>query len=180
MSARHFLIVTTIATCATVLTALAVAPVEAVERRFPDRDGGGGTAITYVRVANAGATLTVVIGHRSRLAADNVWIDSRPADYGPEYVLVLRANSNFSFPGAHVDGFDDEHTTPWRCRGARLHSDNLEPGAVSRATIPQRCVRGPGRVRVHVESFGGGDGKDRAPNFGTYAGRFTPWIARGR
>jgi len=60
----------------------------------------------------------------------------------------------------------------WHCPQAVLHSDNREQGAWSWIGIRQRCIRGPGAVRLHVESssvmINDGGSQDQAPN-GAYS-----------
>ncbi|MDQ3104413.1 MAG: hypothetical protein M3Q87_04220 [Actinomycetota bacterium] len=160
---------------------LASAPVSAETRGFRDDDrAGGGTGVTSFRVQNAVRAMRVDVRHERRLAVDDVWIDSRAGDRGPEYRVRLIANSDNPKPLRRVEGFGSANGRPWRCRGAELRSDDFEPRAVSHLAIPQRCIAGPGRVRLHVDSYGNGTGNDHAPDKGTHGqGYFTPWITLG-
>jgi hypothetical protein len=131
-------------------------------------------------VQNGPRALTVDVHHRRRLSADDLWIDSREGDPGPEYRVRLIANSDYAKPLRRVESFSTENGRPWRCHPVRLHADDHEPGAVSHIRLPQHCLSGPGPVRVHVDSYGNGTGVDHAPDRGAYgAGPWTPWIDRG-
>ena len=117
----------------------------------------------------------VQVDHSSRMKLDTFWIDTRPRDPGPEYRLFMLANSD-SGGIDRTDTFNGPGRR-WRCEsGVVMHSDNFEVGARSFVGIPQHCLRGPGAVRVHVQSKSRGGLVDDAPNprFG-----FTPWVAIG-
>lgn len=90
------------------------------------------------------------------------------------------ANADYGKPLRRVESFRTEAGKPWCCDGTRLHADDFEPNAISHISIPQDCISGPGRVRVHVDSYGGGTGRDHAPDRGAFGpGSFTPWVQLG-
>jgi len=157
---------------------LTASPASAETRSFRDDDRAGGpTGVTSFRVQNGPNALTVDIRHARRLKTDDLWIDSRGGDPGPEYRVRLIANSDYDKPLRRVETFHTGNGRPWPCQGTTLHSDDFEPGAVSHIRIPQDCISGAGRVRVHVDSYGNGTGRDHAPNRGAYgAGYWTPWV----
>lgn len=160
---------------------LAAAPAEAQSDRFLDRDGGGETAIQSVRVHNGDARLTVYLRHRSSMKLDRVWLDTRPADPGPEYRVAVRANSDYEGSQLiEVESFDTGRGPSQRCPGIELHSDVFDSEPVSYVKIPQSCLAGPGKVRVAADSSGPHGAYDIAPNRGDYSGsRFTPWVGIG-
>lgn len=158
--------------------ALAAAPALAAADRFPDHDGGAGTAITSVRVHNRDARLSVYLRHRDTMQLDRFWIDTRPADAGPEYRVSVLANSDYDDPLIEVESFATNRGPSQTCPGIVLHSDVYDAEPVSFVRIPQRCLAGPGKVRVAADSAGPGDAYDIAPNRGAYShSRFTPWIS---
>lgn len=149
---------------------------------FRDDDrAGGSTGITSFRVQNGPNALTVDVRHRGYLSTDDLWIDTRAGDPGPEYRVRLIANSDYDRPLRRVETFKTENGRPWRCQAIRLHSDIFEPGAISHIKLPQSCFVDPGRLRVHLDSYGNGTGNDHAPNEGAYdAGYWTTWIKQAR
>lgn len=165
-------LVACLATGSTVLASPAAADV----RRFGDRDGGGGTAIQRMVVTNGPNNVRIQLAHKGRLHEDYFWIDSRRRDPGPEYRVAMLANSDYD-PAAAIERVEKVNSAgkPWRCAAdADLHSDNFEPGARSHIAIPQRCIAGPGGVRVRADSVSSRGVRDRAPNAG-----FTSWVSRG-
>ena len=159
-----------------VLSWICVAPwAMADDRAFPDHDGGGPTAVQKVIVLNRVHMLWVEVQHKSTMNEDVFWIDTHPDDPGPEYRLFMYANSDV-FGMQQTDSFQGPGRR-WPCeRGVVMHSDNFDDEAWSWIGIPQRCMTGPGAVRVHVQSVSRAHVKDDAPNreFG-----FMPWVANG-
>ncbi len=169
-----------VAAVAAVVTASLNAPVASAQTRaYPDHDGGPGTAITGITVENAIHVLRVNSRHKSVLLEDTVWIDSRMGDPGPEYRINGLANSD-ALTFQRVESFKTQVGLPWDCPGARARSDNFAPKAISRVTIPQTCISGPGKVRVQTQSKNKNGYVDWAPNRGTYwQNFFTPWVYKG-
>lgn len=165
---------------AVLTVSLGAAPAAAQTRTFPDRDGGVATAIVTVTVDNGAKALRVTSKHKRLMYEDTVWIDTRPADPGPEYRVSGLANSDaLSFQ--RVETFKTKVGKPWSCSNAEARSNNSAPGANSWIKIPQSCLRGPGQVRVQTRSVSHTGVVDMAPNRGTYwpCGLFTPWVAKG-
>lgn len=168
--------------CLTVVWLLVIAqalPATAQFARFYDRDGGGGTGIKSIEIQNGPANVVVSINHNRYLDRDVVWLDTVRHDRGPEYRLLMYANSDVG-SYRRVEGFTRGLGHPWRCNGVRMSSDNFERGAWSYVRVPQSCLRGPGPVRVATDSGDEDTGAyDDAPDWGTYEGYFTPWLSRG-
>ena len=81
---------------------------------------------------------------------------------------MMLANSDYH-PSAAIQRVEkqDSRGRPWRCAaGADLHSDNSEHGADSYLAIPQRCISGPGAVRIHADSVSRHGVRDHAPEAG--------------
>lgn len=158
----------------------AAGPAQAATAEFPDQDGGGDTAITKVRVHNGAETLIIRLRHRVSMLDDRFWIDTRPADPGPEYLVGVRANSDYDAPLRIVESFTSGAGTEQPCPGIELHSDNGDDEPVSYVRIPQSCLSSPGKVRVASDSTGPEGEYDIAPNDGAYSdSRFTAWVALG-
>ncbi len=154
-------------------------PAAAQTQTYFDRDGGPGTAIVSVTVDNGAKALRVTTKHRRLMYEDVWWIDTRPADPGPEYRVSGLANSDaLSF--SQVESFKTKVGKPWACSNAVARSDNTVPGAKSWIKIPQGCLNGPGQVRVQTMSTNHKGVVDVAPNKGTYGPAwFTPWVPQG-
>ncbi len=164
---------------AVLAVSLGAGPAAAETRTYPDRDGGVATAIVTVTVDNGARALRVTMKHKRVLHEDVVWIDTRPADPGPEYRIYGLANTD-SISFQRVETFRTKFGKPWDCPNAVMRSDNTVPGAKSWVKVPQSCLRGPGQVRVQTKSKSQSGVVDFAPNKGTYGPAwFTPWVPKG-
>jgi hypothetical protein len=122
---------------------------------FDDEQGNVAASVDihHVTVVNGSAThhsLKVIVVQRDLQGGDDidVWIDTRPANPGPEYRAELTANT---------DSFGLLKVRTWASRGQvvkapRLiaHSDSTVPGDRSVLIIPRRAVGDPGAIRVGV------------------------------
>jgi hypothetical protein len=145
------------------------------EFRDSDEPGIGSTDIRRVVVDNGHRWVHVWVREAGRLHQETrLWIDSVKADPGPEYLVGGYQNSEFF--GARVDRFGDRTRPTWRCSGLRMEDDGQDRWVHYK--FRQGCVRGPGHIRVHVDSKGNG-ARDFAPDKSASGNkRFYGWVNR--
>lgn len=146
-------------------------------RTFYDKAGDTGVRadITKVRVTN-GENIKVAVRPGRLKIGDyfRFWLDTRPKNAGPEYLVEVYPNSD-GFGLARVDAFGDK-PRPVRCDGLRATADIYAPDWVS-ISVPRSCLRDPGKVRVAVRGsyqYSGGRIVDWAPA----KRQFFAWVAR--
>jgi hypothetical protein len=131
------------------------APAEANVRRFSDSrsDTASGIDIWSVRVDNSTKDRSKV---RVRIRQDDVtfgdsitvYLDTRPADPGPEFAMY----------GATASEYSLHHTEWWKKAGKMVPGDcgyreRIKAGKdITRVMIPRRCINKPGKIRVAVRT----------------------------
>lgn len=146
------------------------------EFRDPDEPGIGSTDIRRVVVDNNKRRVHVWVKEAGRLHQETrLWIDSVKADPGPEYLVGGYQNSEFS--GWRVEGFGDpKKRRTWHCGGFRMKDDGQDRWV--HYLMDSECLRGPGHIRVHVDSKGD-KARDFAPDKSASGNkRFYAWVNR--
>ena len=141
---------------ATGLLVLGVAgPAEANVRRFLDSqsDTSSGIDIWSVRVDNSTADRSEV---RVRVRQDDIdngdsiaiYIDTRPADPGPEFAIFGTAGSEFTMH--RMEGWKKPGPlVPFGCG----YRERINVGKdLTRAVLPRSCMSKPGKIRVAVHA----------------------------
>lgn len=131
--------------------------------------------ITKVTVKHSRAiTVTVKTGPYRVGSYFTVYLDTDPADPGPEYRNDIYPNSEV-MPLKRVERFGQQGRTV-RCDGLRARADAYGPEEVA-LIVPRSCVGRPAKVRVSVRGYfdvKGPNVKDWAPGFH----KFTGWVCR--
>jgi len=167
---------------ALVSVAALAGPAAADTATFTDAHGDipTGNDIWSVRVVNGadqGTRLQLVARLRDLGPGDRVdfWIDTDPADHGPEFRADGVANSDFLEVRA-VDRWQ-QGGTEVACPGLRVRMDGNDPTQRARFSIPLQCLGDPAAVRVAAHSrrvTENGAQNDWAPALRTWY----PWVAR--
>lgn len=157
-------------------------PAAADSRTFRDSAGDTGGApsdITKVVVTNGAdagrrVVVTAHVGNLAPTDSARMWVDTRPADAGPEYRMTVIANSD----GVHLRRVEtwtgDGHAV--HCPGLRALADGYGKDII-RFSIPRACMDKPGPVRVGLRGrfpYASRVVIDWAPGWR----QFTPWVRR--
>lgn len=177
-------------TAPTVLTALATAAVAVaglaapahadVVRRTDPSDTGHGSDLLAVRVANRPAELVVTSTHDdlrrdpSSGSGGLVYLDTDPADRGPEYVLAGGWFVGTDYVLLDTEGFGQRQ---WGEPVEGSYELGIDYAADTvRIRISQGTIGTPDEVRVAVRA----SGPSRASvDWIGQPRTFTPWVARG-
>lgn len=138
-----------------------------------------GSDLRSVRVANKADDLVVVTTHRdlrrdpSSGSGGSVFIDTDPADAGPEYVVVGGWFEGTDYALLETEGWA---TSQWRepVEGSYELRINYDTEKV-RVRISQEAIGSPDAVRVAVRAAG----PNTRVDWVGAAKSFTPWVARG-
>lgn len=168
---------------AAALVALTPTGATAASRWFSDAHGDvkSSVDIHHVRLLNGTPQIPAVrvtVEQRELRAGDgfDVWLDTDPADPGPEFRSAWFANSD-SLGVSKVESFSDQGD-PVFCPRFRVRSAQDDPGESSHVFIPRPCLENPGAVRISVRAvrtFAHTSAKDWAPG----VLNFYSWVPRG-
>lgn len=89
-----------------------------------------------------------------------IFIDSRPANAGPEWKISAYADSEWAL--LRVDSWRDDGMPGPTCGRVSYSRDTDRP--IARATLPSSCIRLHRDVRVSVLVHDAGHGRDWAPD----------------
>ncbi len=168
---------------AATLVVLTPAAATAQTRWFRDSQGDVAPSVDIHRVqvingepGNAAVRVSVV--QRALLPGDvfDVWLDTVPADPGPEFRAAWIADSD-SLALLRVSSFSDQGVAV-SCPGFRVRGDVSEPRTASHVLMPRPCLGNPHAVRVSVRAerqVGSRLVKDWAPG----ALQFYDWVRQG-
>ncbi len=138
-----------------VLVVGVAAPAEANVRRFDDsrRDTASGVDIWSVRVDNSTADRQQV---RIRIQQDNVrngddlgvYLDTRPADPGPEFVISGVVGSEFALH--RMEWWKEPRAlVPFKCGYSMKIKESTDR---TRVVLPRECIGTPAEIRVAVRA----------------------------
>ena len=138
-----------------VLVVGVAAPAEANVRRFTDshRDTAAGTDIWSVRVDNSTADRQEV---RIRIRQDNVrngdalavYLDTRPADPGPEFVMSGVVGSEYVLH--RMEWWKEPRAlVPFKCGYSMKIKESTDR---TRVVLPRQCIGTPSEIRVAVRA----------------------------
>jgi hypothetical protein len=130
----------------------AVAPALGASATFPDPvDTPGGADVTSMKVTHENRVKVVLrhTGLEDHAAVDlTYWLDTKPRNAGPEYVVWFAANAG---------GFDVRRVDGWRDRGRAVDCDRYRARADVFTDDPimmwvhRSCLGNPKKVRVGVK-----------------------------
>lgn len=171
--------VATVATLGALTLGLAGSAHAAGTQRTDPSDLRHGSDLLSVRVANKVDDLVVVTTHRdlrrdpSSGSGGSVFIDTDPADAGPEYVVVGGWFEGTDYALLETEGWA---TSQWRepVEGSYELRIDYDTDKV-RVRVSQDAIGAPDAVRVAVRAAGP---NTRIDWIGA-ARSFTPWVARG-
>ena len=146
-------------------------------------DANHGVDLRAVRVVNGDKNLRIVLNHANlrrspkSAAGGAVYIDTDPADKGPEFVFVGGYFEGTDYQLLRTEGFG---VKKWKGVVSGFHIMTLDyDKEQTRMRMSRKAIGGAGKVRVAVKVSGERkDGTDVVDWLGEPRS-FTPWVARG-
>lgn len=172
------------AAAAAAFTIALAAPASAATATFEDAPGdvAHGVDLQSVTVVNE-KNIRIVIQHADLRrsyksgASGTVYLDTVPAEKGPEFAFTGGFFEGTDYALVHTDGWKlRQEAQPMRC-SYEMHMDYTED--VTRIRISRACLDKPGKVRVAVKAGGQQADGDIVRDWLGERRELTAWVARG-
>jgi hypothetical protein len=162
--------------CILFVVLASAAPATAATMRFSDPADAPGIDIRSVQV-HYGDWLRITAAHDGHVRLRQTyrfWLDTKPANPGPEYYYMFHPNTD-SAVFKKVDGFRDSTKTAVRCgRAWGGTADAFRPHQPVVALVAGRCLGDAAKVRVSMRFTEESGSGDWAPGFHM----LSRWVSR--